>query len=119
MMRKTIKYLIVAIILIMSFFIRAVVTEKGPTGYASAYEACRDMAMRTAGYDVWVYQNEAQEGTHTTVFFTDDINTLSCRATQIGTLWYADAGYSFRTMSAPVCPESGCPWKLDYHGVSP
>ena len=88
-------------------------------GYPSAYSACRDVALHTQGWDVWVYEKTEETGSSATVFFNDGINILSCPVKKIESLWYADAGRSFQTALGMVCPDPDkCP-KWDYHGVSP
>ena len=120
--RMSIYLKIALVFIIISIAIMAVARNNYPSGYATPYDACRDVAMHTRGWDVWAYKGEAQDGSLLTIFFTDGINTLSCPAKQIESLWYADAENSFQTMLGPVCPDPDnrypCP-KWDYHGARP
>lgn len=117
---KKLKYLIV---ILAAIIIGIIVANKLPKGYETRYEACRELALHRAGYDIWRYKGESPYGSSpikVTILFDDGTNTLACTAYKIGFLWYADENFSPQTILGIPCPDnsSQCP-KIDYHGVSP
>jgi len=112
--RKRTNFIFLMIIVLSIIILGLIQTDN-----SFAYNACRNVAMKTKGYAVWKYVSSIEKTFQSVITFSDGYNSLDCYAMGFGSSWrviyhsktYVECSLSLEDTHNP-CPE-------DYFGVEP